>query len=920
MQKARKASHWHLHYFVNNAHWISGTTLRVFFITVIMGLNMLYIQAQSTPAGPSENWIWIEGEKPSESTVTRHPGWYDQVPKSAFSDGDFISHFNETDPGEVQYAFSAQKTGSFNLWLRANPNEAAIDYRLNGGDWTSIPTDKSIQKFTLVGWDMRFLAWISAGSVSLKQGENTIRFRFNGKPKPHGMLDCFVFVESEFVPYGIAKPDEANKLRAAAKADEANWFDFAPGKDSLIAGSGIDLRGLNEKFAGEHGRVVAKDGRFVFSATGTPVRFWAVNGPGHDAKPESLQNAAKMLAKHGVNLVRVHGAVFDEKTGELNPEKPKKLAAIVTAMKAEGIYTHLSIYFPLWFKPQPGLSWLDGYDGNKNPFAALEFNEGFQKQWRSWYEAVLNAPMPDGTLLKDEPAVFGVEIQNEDSFFFWTFSADNIPDAQLKILEKMFGAWLAKKYDTLDKAFAAWGDAKNKRDNAAEGRAGFGPLWEIFSRKAVRDQDTAAFLLETQMTFYRDCINALRDLGYPGMITCSNWATASPEVFGPMEKFSYSVGDFIDRHGYFGCRNGGLFSEWSIRDGHTYIDRSGLRFESEDGSGKRQFNHPVIDIQYDDKPSMISETTWCRPNRYRTEAPLYFAAYGALQASDAIVHFALDGSDWAVKPNFFMQPWTLMAPSQMGQFPAAALIYRKGLVATGELLADIAYPLADMRALKGTPMPQDAAFDELRLRDVPAGTELRPGNRVDPLIHYAGRTRTRFSDTTAPSKLVDTSKFIDRKNSVVTSSTGELKLDYGKGILTINAPAAQGVSGDLRSAGKVALRDITIQSSLDLGHIVVVAMDDQPIAKSKRMLLQVMSEEKATGFSAIPQGKINLIESIGKDPWRVRKLQGRISFSRADAGTLKVTALDGNGYPIREIGNAAGFDLLPDVIYYRIGE
>jgi hypothetical protein len=35
---------------------------------------------------------------------------------------------------------------------------------------------------------------------------------------------------------------------------------------------------------------------------------------------------------------------------------------------------------------------------------------------------------------------------------------------------------------------------------------------------------------------------------------------------------------------------------------------------------------------------------------------------------------------------------------------------------------------------------------------------------------------------------------------------------------------------------------------------------------------------------------------------------------------LKVTALDANGYPIREVGNAAGFDLLANVVYYRIGE
>ena len=90
-----------------------------------------------------------------------------------------------------------------------------------------------------------------------------------------------------------------------------------------------------------------------------------------------------------------------------------------------------------------------------------------------------------------------------------------------------------------------------------------------------------------------------------------------------------------------------------------------------------------MDPSYDDKPSMISETTFNRPNRYRSEAPLYFAAYGALQGSDCIVHFALDGDNWSVKPGYFMQPWTVMTPAMMGQFPAAAMIYRKGLVSEG---------------------------------------------------------------------------------------------------------------------------------------------------------------------------------------------------------------------------------------------
>ena len=77
-----------------------------------------------------------------------------------------------------------------------------------------------------------------------------------------------------------------------------------------------------------------------------------------------------------------------------------------------------------------------------------------------------------------------------------------------------------------------------------------------------------------------------------------------------------------------------------------------LRFDPEEPGKPKQFSLPAMDTHYNGVPSMISETTWCRPNRYCGEAPLYYAAYGALQHTDAIVHFALDSSHWAEKPGF----------------------------------------------------------------------------------------------------------------------------------------------------------------------------------------------------------------------------------------------------------------------------
>ncbi|MCY2953953.1 MAG: hypothetical protein NTU53_18580 [Planctomycetota bacterium] len=699
-----------------------------------------------------------------------------------------------------------------------------------------------------------------------------------------------------------------------------SWFPFTPKLDPFQSTSGFDLRTLNEEFAGEGGFIAVKGSHFVHSTTGQPLRFWAVNGPASDLKDrQSLQKNARFLAKYGVNMVRVHGGYFNP-DGVVDTAKVKHAIDIVESMKQEGIYSHFSIYFPLWLTPKPNTPWLQGYDGKSKPFAAIYFNKDFQRVYREWWKALLLTPSPvTGKRLIDEPAVAGLEIINEDSYFFWTFDAKNIPDAQLRILETQFGGWLKQKYGSIDAALAKWNGLKVARDNPAESRVSFRPLWNMFNDKTSRDKDTARFLLENQRNFYQETGQFLRELGFKGVITASNWATASPEVFGPLEKYSYTVGDFIDRHGYFECNHKGQNAEWSIRDGHTYSDRSALRFDAPTPGKPKSFVHPVMDIHYDNKPSMISETTFCRPNRFRSEAPLYFACYGALQDTDAIVHFALDSSAWAVKPNFWMQQWTLMSPAMMGQFPAAALIYRKALVSPGDTLVELNLKVDDLLNLQGTPLPQAAAFDELRLKDVPQGITLKPGNVIDPLVHFAGRTNVNFTAQGAPPKLADLKPLINRPRQTVTSSTNQLKLDYGRGVITINAPAAQGVSGNLAAAGTTDLTDLVISSQLDLGHIVAVTLDDRPLATSQRILLQVMSEEKNSNFQTEPVDQSSKrIKTIGQDPYMVKGIAGSVRFKRSDAAKLKVTSLDYNGYPLKPAGAADSINLAPATIYYLI--
>jgi hypothetical protein len=870
--------------------------------------------------------IWIEGENPTQSTMHRHPWWYDQVKKDAFSGGDFISNFDKDRVGEAEYEFTAQRPGVYELWVRANPIGSSMAYKLGNGRWTLIDLSKGAIDSENVAADgkpdLRFIAWFHVGTAELTHGKNTIRFRMDSKNSNHGYLDCFVLSNERFQPRGILKPDQIAAADKMIAEENRGWFVFKPHDEPPTAPSGqdeINLRWLNEKFAGEGGFIQTKGSRFVHSKTGEPVRFWAVNGPPSDLQNRaSLDHCARLLAKYGVNLVRIHAGYFNE-SGDVDPAKVKHAIDVVESMKAEGIYSHFSVYFPLWLSPKPDNKWLKGYDGGKHPFAALYFDPDFQDQYRNWLKALLLTPSAaTGKPLVTEPAVFGVELVNEDSYLFWTFATASIPEPELRIVERQFGDWLKQKYGSLEKAIAAWNGQREGRDNPAEGRMGFRPLWNMAHEKTTRDKDTVRFLMDSQTKFYRDTYAFLRRIGFKGLITASNWITADPQVLGPLEKYSYTVTDFIDRHGYFGCNMKGE-AEWSVRDGYTYSDRSALKFDAEEPGKPRLFVHPVMDPSYDNKPSMISETTFNRPNRYRSEAPLYYAAYGALQGSDCIVHFALDGINWSVKPGYFMQPWTIATPAMMGQFPAAALIYRKGLVSEGRLMVDLNLKVDDILDLKGTPMPQDAALDDLRLKDLAQQAGPRVGQLIDPLVHYVGRTNVYFRDAPAPSNVAELGSYIDRKREQVTNSTGELTLNYGIGVLSINARGAQGISGALRDAGKIRLADVTISSDMPLGHVIAVSLDGEPLARSKHILLQVMSEEKPTDFRREQVGEgVNRIVSIGHDPWLVKEFSGTVRFNRLDAARLQVEALDHSGFSVARAGHADSIKLEPATLYYSI--
>ncbi len=845
----------------------------------LIGLLASLCVASRLPAG--DGFLWIEGEAATSKNVQPHNWYSEAIKKDQLSGKDWISHFTDKADGVVAYDLDVPSAADYTLWVRANVVGSALSYSLDGKNWTRIDTSRGVDVVNIANDgkpDLRIIGWINAGVVKLKAGKAKLHFKMHSGNNHHGAIDCFVLTTKPFVPNGTVQPGQ--KLGTAA----AGWWAFEPEADAYGADALLDLRGLNEKVAGESGFIRAVGDGFQLG-NGQPVRFWAVN-TGHslcEADDATIEATAAHWAKRGINLVRIHGGMFDRQGNDptrIDPDQLKRLHHVIQALKRHGIYTHVSHFFPLWMQ----LKASDGIPGaalGKHPFALPFFEPRMQAIYRSWVKQILTTPI-EGKALIDEPAVACVEIINEDSLLFWTFSAETLGAGPLATLEGHYAAWLTKKYGGLPKAFAAWGQEKHARDNVKDQRAALLDAWNMTrdgmkgESKRKRMVDQVAFLATTQREFYAQTTAYMKELGCRAPISASNWTTADNLVLGGVERWTYLAADVVDKHGYFGGKHEGDAAGHSVREGHRYEDKCALTDPE---------SVPISYLQIAGKPHIDTEIAWNKPNRFIADGNLLVASYAALQGVDGCFWFAAADGNWLNNGN---GKWTWMMPGEIGQSPAAALQYRRGDVQESEAVIRQVTSDADVLALKGTGIAEGSNAD-FRIGEAPKNAQAGALSSFDPLSFFAGKVERTFAKE-AQQKSQDLSRFIDRQAKQITSVTGELEWHYGVGILSVNTPKSQAVTGFLSQAGAVKLGDLSIQSAMEYGTVHVISLDAQPLATSRKILIQAFSEEQMYGFRA----EKGVIQDAGRLPINVRDIQATVTFTQSPS--LMVTPLDLNGY------------------------
>lgn len=691
--------------------------------------DAVYIIYSKNPITKQDNqkaaasYIWWEGEDFAESNFpNKSNSPFDPRTSSGSDDFGILSGFDwlsinatfgDNTPYYAKYAVEVSENSDFAFYVRKFWKHGPFKWRFDNQDWQECGTDitlldsEDIRKYLCANWVYLGDVKLSAGShifeIELIQDPDKVA---SGDNIYVAAFDCFVLSKEPFIPSGKVKPDESTP------ASNEGYFAFDPAYDGFNAAE-LDLRGLNEEIAGQSGFVKTNGENFIFP-DGEKTRFWGVN-TGHDtlnAGNSAIDYLAKSLAKRGVNLIRIHGAFYEieNKKAIVDEKKLEKIHYFINAMKNEGIYVNISIYFPLWFQfgSKTGYPEYESMS-NKNPFMLLQFEPDFQAAYKDAVKQLFESVSPHtGVALKDEPAVAFFEIQNEDNYFFWTFSPNNIPDVYLKVLEKMFGSWLIQKYGSLENASKEWGKQTDTRDDFANGIAGLKAAWSMTgdgSKGAVKKRmsDQVAFLAENQKNFYANIYSYLRnDLKVKSLVIAGNWATAEPKSLEAVERYTYSAGDVIDRHGYFEpeIHQGDGRQSYSVNPGDKYLDTTGLTIPD---------RIPIKFVQNSGMPYMDSEINWTNPNRFRAECPMLLSAYASLSGVDAPTLFVIGASfDKSIGK------FAVYTPTGVGQFPAAALMYRNGYIRETEPVVLETLNIDDLYNFKGSFINEDLNLDMFR--------------------------------------------------------------------------------------------------------------------------------------------------------------------------------------------------------------
>ncbi len=432
--------------------------------------SLLLAVSPIIPGARAES-IWVEGEAPTKKNVTAH-GWYNSVKKEVLSGNEWLSHYGGK-PGDASYEIAVVGAGKYAFWARLNPVASNPQWQIDGSGWQPVPMgDKRGQQNIASDNkpDHRFIAWVKVGVVGLAAGKHDIGFRWEGGAQNSGGLDCFVITDERFVPQGKMKP--AAGSGATDKPGEPDeWFPLLPDDDTFSAKSVIDMSRHVPAPAGKFGFLKAAGKDLKFEKDTAAVKLWGVGAnvsPGKYTRAQLAQRA-KYLRKFGVNVARQH-AMFDElnSVGKIDPQKLDEYDYWFAELKKNGIYSCWSVFYHFTIGADDGYpaelfaELEDARGGRKDTYGTITISDKLWEIRNQVLVQFLTHKNPyTGLRYVDDPALAIVEMNNEDSVFFWNplgwLAEGKKMPRHSQMLRRRWAEWVKAKYRSDAQLTKAWG-------------------------------------------------------------------------------------------------------------------------------------------------------------------------------------------------------------------------------------------------------------------------------------------------------------------------------------------------------------------------------------------------------------------------------------------------------------------------------
>lgn len=145
---------------------------------------------------------------------------------------------------------------------------------------------------------------------------------------------------------------------------------------------------------------------------------------------------------------------------------------------------------------------------------------------------------------------------------------------------------------------------------------------------------------------------------------------------------------------------------------------------------------------------MITESHWVPPLGYQSEGPFLVSAFQSLSGTDCFYWFCTGEPEWATTDRAdwdaaSRQKWSIANPMILGQFPAAAIVYRKGYLKQGEPVV-VEHRTLQQLWERTTPLiSEDPSYDPNRDTGNSVHRSTTKG-AVDPLAFLAGPVKVAY--------------------------------------------------------------------------------------------------------------------------------------------------------------------------------